>query len=467
MQSTEQNDRPTNEIPGVSNREDRVDSPAHQNPSSTATGQLGASALRDGSRRHRAHSSVPSSSPSPLPASTRPTPLPKRPKGRLFVGFLLLTLCLLIGYLIWDWQFRYEAHGVVQGRVLRVSPPWDGNVSALHVREGDLVRQGQLLLTFESTRHQQQLAKVADELKLAQAKLEAQVSQLRWQSQLRGDRNQKALGEYYEMWGELLDQRSRLSQAETDLKRLQTTQRKNSLAVRQKDLDSAEFRVSGQRAKVEKLSDAVEQLKKRVEIFEQFQDDASAQIRPEILNIENLQAELKRLSQLVQQGHVCSPVNGTVVKVHCYAGDFSTASQPVMEIVEDHSLEPVLYVPQGHAGEWHVGDEVEVQVTPGQRQVVCTVIRLGDQMEHAPPNIERYYRKSETLLPVFLKPKRRSGNQSRLCLGSEVKLGRRWFHASGDDQPETTQKRLVRDEAARERSSGVEVSGATDSGIQL
>jgi multidrug resistance efflux pump len=462
MHSTEENDPSVSELSG---REERVDSPTHQTAGATQTGQLDSSALRDGSRRHRGHSSFPSHSASPLPANTRPTPLPKRPKGRLFVGFLLLALCILIGYLIWDWQFRYEAHGVVQGRVLRVSPPWDGNVTALHVREGDTVRQGQLLLTFENIRHHQQLAKVADELKLAQAKLEAQVSQLRWQSQLRGDRNQKALGEYYEMWGELLDQRSRLMQAEADLKRLQTTQRKNNLAVRQKDLDNAEFRVSGQRAKTEKLSNAVEELKKRVEIYEQFQDDASAQIRPEILNIENLQAELKRLRQLVQQGHVCSPVNGTVVKVNCYGGDFSTASQTVMEIVEEHSLEPVLYVPQNRAAQWQVGDKVEIQVASGQRQVVCRVTRLGDQMEPAPPNIERYYRKSETLLPVFLKPERHGDDLSRLCLGSEVKLGQRWFHTSPNDKPEETEKRLSPGNESREQTSGVDRNGATDSGI--
>ena len=46
----------------------------------------------------------------------------------------------------------------------------------------------------------------------------------------------------------------------------------------------------------------------------------------------NLQAELKRLRQVVQQGQIRSPVNGTVVKVHCFAGDFSTLSQRELEV---------------------------------------------------------------------------------------------------------------------------------------
>jgi hypothetical protein len=59
-----------------------------------------------------------------------------------------------------------------------------------------MVEQGQLLLTFYSLEREHRLDEVADQLRLAQAELGAQVSQLQWQSQLRGDRSQKALGEY-------------------------------------------------------------------------------------------------------------------------------------------------------------------------------------------------------------------------------------------------------------------------------
>lgn len=400
--------------------------------SSTQTSHAGSRSLRGGTRRRRLCAPLQTEGAKPQAPSTRPTPLPKRPKGRLFVGLLLLLLCAALAHYVWDWRFRYEAHGVVQGRVIEVSPPWDGNVSAMHVREGDSVRQGQLLITFKSTQHQQQLARVQDELKLAQAKLEAEVSQLRWQSQLRGDRSQKALSEYYELWGELLSQRSQLAQAKADLERLETTRRKNSLAVSQKELEHARYRFAGQQAKAEKLAEAVGQLKKRVEIYDQFQDDATAQMRPELLHIENLQAELKRLRELVQQGDVRSPVNGTVVKVHRFAGDYAKVAQPVIEIVEDNSLEPVLYLPQDRADKWRAGDGVKVRLSPGDHEVDCHVTRMGEQMEPAPSNIERYYRKGEKLLPIFLEPERKNGNRMKLLLGSEIKLDQRWIRALTD-----------------------------------
>lgn len=396
---------------------------------STQTSPGADKSLRGGTRRHRLCGPITADALGRQAPPVRPTPLPKRPKGRLFVGCLLLLICAALAHYVWDWRFRYEARGIVQGRVLEVSPPWDGNVTALHVRGGDNVRQGQLLVSLENVQYQQRLAEVNDELKLAQAKLEAQVSQLRWQSQLRGDRNQKALSEYYELWGELLDQRSQLEQARTDLERLEAAQQKNSLAVSQKDLVHARFRVSGRREKVRKLAEAVEQLKKRVEIYEQFQDDATAQIRPEILYIENLQAELKRHRELVLQGQLRSPVNGTVVKVRRFAGDFAKLGETVIEIVEDNSLEPVLYVSQDRADKWRVDDEVTIQVEPGGQGVLCRVTRLGEQMEGAPANIERYYQKGEWLLPVYLKPEGTNAKGLRMYLGSEISLTQRWIRS--------------------------------------
>jgi hypothetical protein len=67
----------------------------------------------------------------------RPTPLPRRPKGRWFVGLLLLAAVSYGGYQVWETFFRYRAYGMVTGRVVQLSPPWEGVASYLHVREGE------------------------------------------------------------------------------------------------------------------------------------------------------------------------------------------------------------------------------------------------------------------------------------------------------------------------------------------
>ena len=85
------------------------------------------------------------------PATTAPTtPLPKRPKGRLLIGSALCACLVISGYQIWQTFFRHQAHGTICGRVISVNPPWNGVLTALHVQEGDQIRQGQLLATVTS-----------------------------------------------------------------------------------------------------------------------------------------------------------------------------------------------------------------------------------------------------------------------------------------------------------------------------
>lgn len=408
-------------------------------PQPTTSDRAGASPLgyrpapEPGRRRYGSASSVqdpagawPANGP-----SVRTPPLPKRPKGRLFVGALLLGLIATLVYSGWSSWFRYELHGVVAGRVIHVSSPWNGTLQAVHVREGDKVRQGQHLVTFRSTERDQKLARIADEMLLAQADLEARLVELRWQSQLVGDRNQKAQGEYFEMWGQLLVEQSRLANDRSELQRLEQTARRDARAVSQKELDEARFHLEGQQANVEKLTLAVDEMRRRVEIYEQLDDDASAQFRPQLTRIENLQTELARLRQEIQQGEVCAPANGTVVKLHRYAGEYAEPVDTVLEIVEDSSLRPVLYVPQDRVSGFPEGAHVDIQIEPG-RTLACQVERVGDRMEPAPLNIQPYYRKDVKLLPVILQhlPEAHS---SGLVLNSEVKLPRRWFRARTAD----------------------------------
>ncbi len=47
-------------------------------------------------------------------------------------------------FVIYDSYVRYAAYGEVVGRKVQLAPPWNGVVSALHVRVGDAVQQGEV-----------------------------------------------------------------------------------------------------------------------------------------------------------------------------------------------------------------------------------------------------------------------------------------------------------------------------------
>ena len=91
---------------------------------------------------------------------------------------------------------RYQAYGVVTGRVVQLSPPWNGELTAFHVREGDAVRQGQPLLTMDNAEMRQRLSALGDELVSAQADLEAEAAKIKWQAAFHLDQGKSGQARY-------------------------------------------------------------------------------------------------------------------------------------------------------------------------------------------------------------------------------------------------------------------------------
>lgn len=128
----------------------------------------------------------------------RPAPLPKRPKGQWFVGLLLAALTGVVSYSVWNTYFRYEAYGTLAGSVVQSAPAIEGELAYLHVREGDAVRQGDPLYTIDSIELQHRYAQLGDELRTAQAELQSQAANLKWQSAFGLDQSRGAAAYYYD-----------------------------------------------------------------------------------------------------------------------------------------------------------------------------------------------------------------------------------------------------------------------------
>jgi membrane fusion protein (multidrug efflux system) len=364
----------------------------------------------------------------------RPTPLPKRPKGRWFVGVLLLGFCGFAFHNVWQAYFHYQAYGTVTGRLLHVAPTRDGTVQALHVREGDRVRQGQLLLTTDDLEVRQRQAQLGDELRIAQATLAAEVAKMKWHSATQVvDRHQLGVAEYYDALGKLLQEDAKLEELRTSLARARELHRGHAIA--QAELDQVHYARLGQEQKVGQLKTAVEELKKRMEqsrdllrsaddpangLAEQGQD----QLQPYVIKIEALQAELARNQERLARCRVHAPVNGLVVKVLRFAGEYCKAGEPVFAILEEGSLEVVLYLPQGSSNGVAAGDEMSLSVDPYPQPMSCTLVRLGSQYEPAPEHLKRHYAEGQKLLPVYLQPKEELARWMALRVGGVVKLPR-------------------------------------------
>jgi multidrug resistance efflux pump len=336
------------------------------------------------------------------------------------MGTIVVALCVSGSYLVWNTWLRFEAYGVVVGRIIHVSPAAGGVIKSLHVREGDMVRQGQLLATLENLQLEQQTAALGDALRIAQANLEAELSLYRVQMQQQGDQGQKAQADYVGLWGELLAKRSEIESLRAQLQRAKKLVQQGAASV--EEMERLQFQLAGETAKMEKMETAVAELKKRAELYQKADSELQRRCKPQLVRIETLQGELARLRERLQQGEIRSSVNGRIVRIHRFAGEYAETGQEILEILEDGSLEIALFLPQHRINQWKKGDEVRLRVEPQAESVSCVVTRIGDELEAAPPSIRRYYRSDARLVPVYLRPKEAVAGNRGLRLGSEVRL---------------------------------------------
>jgi multidrug resistance efflux pump len=372
--------------------------------------------------------SDPPSGPEPI---ARPTPLPKRPKGRWFIGVILLGACAYGGFEVWDSFFRYRAYGTITGRSIQLSPPWDGLVQYIHVREGDQVAQGQLLVTLDNSELRQRQSQVADDSRVALATLRAEMARLKWQTAFHLDQSQDAVAVYYETWGQLLQQEARLEKLRSDNQR--NDYLKTRKAIASQELDQLGFDIEGQHQNVEKLRLAVDQRRKRAEIAsalltrkgelaDGLSDDGLDQLAPFEAKIAALEAEATRLNERIAEGQIRAPCNGRVLKIARFVGERCRTSDAMLTILVEGSLQVVLYLPQKVSRSLAVDDWVDVFVDPYPEPLSCTVIKVGEQFEAAPEQIKRHYMVGQNQLPVTLQPRPESAHWMALRAGSVVKL---------------------------------------------
>ncbi|MGE0756283.1 MAG: HlyD family secretion protein [Pirellulaceae bacterium] len=378
----------------------------------------------------------------------RPTPLPKRPKGRLFMGVLLLSLCAGGCYTAWHALFRYEAFGAISGRVIRVPATHGGNVQAIHFREGEYVEQGRLLVTLENVELNQQLARLGDELRMAQANLDAEISRLNWQAQQQGDRSQRAAADYLELCGELVQEQARLDELLARFERESTLFETG--AISQNQLDETRYALQGQQAKVAKRGEGLQERKKLAEAS--HIEPPTEQLKPLFVKIEVLQSEIARMRDLVKQGQIRAPVKGRVIRSLYFTGERVDPSAVVIEILEEGSLEAVLYFQQQDVRRISVGQTLWLQMPTVSGSVRGTVTRLEEQYHDAPASLERRYCPGETVLPVHVHLHMDPPALQELHLGSEVWLPRRWPWQEVDTplttRPETEVSRPPRSQSS-------------------
>lgn len=325
-----------------------------------------------------------------------PKPLPKRPTGRFFIGAILLVICLTVGWLVWDAFLGVAAYGIIKGDTLNVCAPFDGEVAALHVWEGQPVIRGDLLLSLRSRDLERELARLQDELSVEQARLDSDSAKQLWESQAHA-------AEYFEMFGLLQKHREEQRRLQADVDRME--QLKDPTIIPLQEQDRMRFALAGQKELVAKMSVAIEELRKRTEAEGQ-PDPAkeSVQLKPTLARVAYLKSEIARLHQQLQEGELRSPCDGVVVRRHVAVGQRLTRMTNALDVVDRNSLFVELFVPQDDANSVDSGKTLSISVESLNTSVKCVVETGRECFEPAPAAIRRYYKSDEPLLPVVLRP---------------------------------------------------------------
>src|SRR5262249_40662711 len=161
----------------------------------------------------------------------------------------------------WHSFFRFQAYGTVTGRVIQLSPPWDGVVRYLHAKEGQQVRQGDLLVTVENSELRHRHAHLGDDFPFGQPASKPKAASWKWQLAFHLDQGPGAWGQYYEALGQLLQEQAKLEELRSSFHRVQHL--KQGYAIAEEETARIHWQLQGQGQKVEQLREAVERLKQR------------------------------------------------------------------------------------------------------------------------------------------------------------------------------------------------------------
>lgn len=363
-----------------------------------------------------ARSEEPNKTPATLAGRTPPT----RRSGRLLLAGLMFAACSGGIATVWDSLLRYQAYGIVTGKVVEISAPIDGILQSVHVREGDEIRQDSRLALVSDLQYEQQLSRVADELKIAEAALHAEIAKVQWQSQVQDTEMTRSLADFHEGVGQVHETEGQLGVIRNELERTKVLI--ENKAARDTDLQMQSIQEHAQKSKLASIQEALKVLKERAESAASIPRLGEEQVAPLVAKVNMLLNETERIREWIALGDLRAPINGKVLFRHHPAGECVKSHEPLFSVMEDASLEIELYLPQSMTSEFEKGDVIRLKIEPFDELVPCTVTSIGSEHRQPPSNIEVFYRKDVKLLPVRVRPPASFAKDKRMSVGAVAKL---------------------------------------------
>ena len=208
-------------------------------------------------------------------------------------------------------------------------------VTAVHAKEGEAVKKGQLIVTLSSSDIQSQLIASRSDLLTAQAEL----------------RNAQAGGppdEVAQLDGDLQKAESQVANLEQAQKRLQQLFAKQ--AATQADIDKNALDLASARASLK--------------TFQQKKDDlahrASLDIQRDSLRVQQDTEQIHSLEEKLRSATVVAPVDGTLYSLPVRLRDYLAVGQEIAQIADLHKVQVRAFVDEPDIGSLAPGQDVRI-----------------------------------------------------------------------------------------------------------
>ncbi|MBW4473867.1 MAG: efflux RND transporter periplasmic adaptor subunit [Stenomitos rutilans HA7619-LM2] len=379
--------------------------------------------------------SLPGSSDRSSESSAPPTRQASKRKSRLLIPLGVLAIAG-ISATIWYFLARPSNHdlrlsGRLEGYETDVGAKTGGRVDTITVREGDQVKQGQLLVRISDTEVQAQLrgavAKVqASRQQAQQAKFQiANVESQMRESQLNIlQAQQDSQGRVYQAASNVASLEAQLKQAKAQLDLARVTRDRYAQllqagAVTQEQSDEKETSYRNAAATVESAQKQIDAgvgglaLARSYNINPSIRDaqlgallrqrqSAEAQLKAAEADIKNAEESQKQIQAQIDYLNIISPINGVVTARSREPGAVVTNGQTLLSLLDFNTVYLRGYVPEGDIGRIRVGQKARVFIDSDPNHPLdAKVASIDPQASFTPENI--YFRNDRVKQVVGIK----------------------------------------------------------------
>ncbi|PSB24639.1 HlyD family secretion protein [Stenomitos frigidus] len=379
--------------------------------------------------------SIPGSSDSAPGSSSLPVKRQRKLNPRLLIMLGVLAIAG-VSATIWYVLSRpsdrdLHLSGRIEGYETDVGAKTGGRVDTITVREGDQVKQGQLLVRISDTEVQAQLRGAA--AKVIAAQQQAQQAQLQIavvESQIRESQlnvlqsQQDSQGRVYQAASTVASLEAQLKQAKSQLDLARVTRDRYAQlvqegAVTQEQYDQQETSYRNASANVEAAQKQIDAgvgglaLAQSYKINPGIRDaqlgallrqrqSAQAQLKAAEAEIKNAQEAQKQIQAQIDYLNITSPIDGVVTARSKEPGAVVTNGQTVLSLINLNTVYLRGYVPEGNIGKIRVGQKARVFIDSDPKHALdAKVAAIDPQASFTPENI--YFRDDRVKQVVGIK----------------------------------------------------------------